>query len=100
MLLLLLFFFTLTVFSFRLALFNTLVSSARNAHFGAKLRNLISCLPVFKVPNRRSRFDGVHIFKIGALASAKHEFSAISSKRRSRHDGVHILHVHDLRTSL
>ena len=32
-------------------------------------------LPVFKGPTRRSRLDGVHIFKNDALASAKRSFS-------------------------
>jgi hypothetical protein len=39
------------------------------------LKNLINLLLVFKGPKRRSRFDGVHIFKNGALASAKRSLS-------------------------
>jgi hypothetical protein len=39
------------------------------------LKNLISFLRVFKGPKRRSRLDGVHIFKNDALASAKRSFS-------------------------
>jgi hypothetical protein len=35
------------------------------------LKHLICFLPVFKVPKGRSRCDGVHIFRNGALAFAK-----------------------------
>jgi hypothetical protein len=39
------------------------------------LKHLISFALVFRVPKRHSRFGGVHIFKNGALASAKDSFS-------------------------
>ena len=39
----------------------------------------MSFLTVFQGPKRRSRFDGVHIFKNGALASRKRSFSMSQS---------------------
>jgi hypothetical protein len=36
-------------------------------------------VPVLKLPKRRSRFNGMHSFKNGALASAKGSFSVSQS---------------------
>jgi hypothetical protein len=58
-------------------------------------------LPALKGPQRCSRHDGLHIFKNGALTSAKHSFwggskTVLQPKRCSYLDGMHTSHVHDL----